>query len=199
MIQAKPFPKPQLPTPLCLRCTSTSVSRSKGPCTHSSTRAWPGTSISDSLVSDLLSFLGLSHLQISSVTLESRHDVQNLFRPSIRPATTRSGADCSSVYHHTRSVQSTQGDQSARHVFVTARNDDHSVQPVSTGSGFHLIRDEVSGLKRIRHWDQQCLIRGSPTSSCSHANTIRYTDSTELIANKTSFMNRLFDFLAESE
>jgi hypothetical protein len=118
--------------------------------THPSASSGSGASIPYGLVARLFGCLGLALLQVSAITLEGGDDVHNLGGTAVTTALT--GADGAAVHHHTGTVQTAEGDERAGHVLVAARNDDHAVEPMSTGRGLDLVGDEVARLQRVAHW-----------------------------------------------
>jgi hypothetical protein len=147
---------------------------------HPSTSSGSRTRIPDGVVSLLLGLLGLTVLQVLTVGLESRYDVELL-------ATALSGLDGTSIDHETRSVESTESHESSRHVLVASRNDDHTIEPMSTGGGLDLVGDEVSRLQRVAHTES------------SHRNAIRHSDGTELVTDQTSTGHRILDTLTKTQ
>jgi len=90
----------------------------------------------------LLSFRSRSILQVLPVGLESADDIE---RRTVLSTLSRS--DGSSVDHQSRTVESTESHQNTGHILIASRDDDHSVKPVSSSSGFDLVGDEVSRLE----------------------------------------------------
>jgi hypothetical protein len=114
--------------------------------THSSASTRSGACISNRLETSLFRLLGLSLLQVSTVTLESRDDIELLLGSSGASASTFSWLDGSSVDHHTRSVETSKGNHGTGHVLVTSWDDNHTIEPMTTGSGLDGIRNQVSRL-----------------------------------------------------
>lgn len=133
--------------------------------THASAGTRTGARVSDRLVSDLLSLLGLSHLQVSAVGLEGGDNVERLLRSTIGSPSARSGLDRSSVDHETGAVEPAQRHQGTRHVLVAARDDDHPVEPMTTSSGLYRVGDEVSRLQRVGHWGKLGLVKSGPAQT----------------------------------
>jgi hypothetical protein len=119
--------------------------------TYPSACSRAGTGVSHRFVTDLFRFLGLTHLKVSTIALECRDDVQFLDRSAVCSPAARSWSDRSAVDHQSRSVQSTESDQGSRHVLVTARDNNHSVEPVATRCCLNRVGNEVSGLERVGH------------------------------------------------
>ena len=147
---------------------------------YPSTSSSSGAGVPDGIVSLLLGLLSLTFLQVLTVGLESGHDVELL-------ATTLTGLDGTSVDHETGSVETTESHQGSGHVLVTSGNDDHSVQPVSTGGGLDLVSDEVSRLQRVTH------------AKGSHRDAVRHSNGSELVPDEAGTGHRVLDALTETQ
>jgi hypothetical protein len=83
----------------------------------------------------------LTFLQVATVGLESRDNVQDL------TTTALTGTDRATVNHQSRTVETTESHEGTGHVLVTTGNNDHAVEPVAAGGSLDLVGDKVTRLE----------------------------------------------------
>ena len=79
------------------------------------------------------------------------------------------------------------GHENAWHVLVAARNDNHSIEVVTTSGSLDLISNQVAGLEGVGH------------AACAHADTVADANSAKLVPNDVRVCERGFYLLTKTE
>mmetsp|Transcript_25126 Transcript_25126/g.38650 ORF Transcript_25126/g.38650 Transcript_25126/m.38650 type:complete len:392 (+) Transcript_25126:667-1842(+) len=140
---------------------------------HSSTSSLSRTRV----LCDFFSFFFRDlFVNVLSIGLEGRYNIQC--------GTGRwllSSTNGSSINHNSRSVESSHGHDTARHVLVTSWESNKTVVPLTSHGSFDTVRNQVSALKGKSH------------SGGSHGHSVTNSNRIEPVSNTSRIDNTLLD------
>ena len=118
---------------------------------HATARTRAGAGVADDVQALLLGDLAGSECAVGLERVRDVH-VLALVEAHVRAIDLAdTGLDRAAIHDDRGTVVADRGHHASGHVLVTARDDNHSVQPMTSSSSLDLIRDEVPRLQGVRH------------------------------------------------